>query len=118
MDKKVQLEKRRILKEPCENPILNVANDDIGVIPNLGVSIAEEIAVTYGPDPMLIDEIACNEEAQMEFVVDVDSDMYGGPLPEDFYREDLDLTELTYVDELIVDESFESDDKGNEKRAD
>lgn len=40
-----------------------------------------EIAVIYGPDPMLIDEIACNEEADIEFVVDVDSDMYGRPLP-------------------------------------
>lgn len=102
MDKKVRFEKRRILNEPYENSSLNVSNDDIGVIPYPVFLQGEEIAVIYGPDPILIDEIACNEEAEIEFVVDVDSDMYGGPLHEDFYRDDLDLTELFNVDEFII----------------
>lgn len=121
MGNKNKLEEGHISKAQYEDNSPNIVNDNINVIsediPYQVVSTEEEIAVSYGPDPMFNEMVLSNEESGI--IISIDSNMYGGPLPEDFYQENLELTALTNVVEFRVEESIESDNnKDNKKESD
>lgn len=109
MDNKNKLEKESISKAQYEDCNRNIDNDDIEVIsediPYEVVSLGDDFAVTYGPDPRL----------NAEFFVDIDSDMYGGPLPEDFYRDDTNIPYLDQNIEFSCDDDIESVKESGEK---
>lgn len=102
-----------------------IIKDDIEIIPYQGPVAHESIAVVYGPDPTLMDNISRNEDDDLiftelgdEIVVDVNSDMYGGPLPDDFYIEDIDICNLDDIEPIYLEdiESIkESTDEESEK---
>jgi len=103
-----------------------IINDGIEFIPYQSPIVSEVDAVGYGPDPMLIGDISSIGNDDVIFtdfddtiMIDVDSDMYGGPWPDDVLLEGTDLSDLSietdflYEDDDINSEGESKDMKSN-----
>ena len=123
MDKEEKLGKEDIPNSDNDEVIIN---DGIEFIPYQSPIVSEVAAVGYGPDPMLIEAISSIGDDDIIFtnfddtiIVDVDSDMYGGPWPEDVLLEETDLSDLNietdflYEDDDINSEGESKDMKSN-----
>lgn len=125
MEKEENKGKDNILNSPNDESILDTGNDDIEVIPHWRTAICEGIAVTYGPDPTINKVFYSIEEDDVAFpciddeiLIDVDSDMYGGPLPEDFLLNETDLSVLTSEFELLCGYDDDSKDESRDRKSD
>ena len=114
MGKEEKLEKENIPNSDDDEVIIN---DGIESITYQSPIISEVAAVGYGPDPMLIEGISSigNDDAIFTdlddtIMVDVNSDMYGGPWPEDVLLEETDLSDLSFETEFL----YEDDDINSE----
>ncbi len=113
-------EKANISNKPETNPHPEFDNEEIEVIPYEGPVVAEAVAVTYGPDPCIsehllahIDDDDISERIDEIMIVDINSDMYGAPLPDDFYITEIDSSD--YIPDLMLpEEGPEATDKDNE----
>ena len=97
-----RIEKENISNGPQEDKNLKTVNGDMGGFLNQENDISEEVVIINGQDSMLTEDITSAEndniiltEYDDEIFVNVDSDMYGGPLPEDFYCEDINFYDLS-----------------------
>lgn len=118
-------EKANILNDSQTRSITDLDNEDIEVCPKVslynGSAIAEAVAVTYGPPPFIEQSLSTNiddevfpESIDEDMIIDINSDMYGAPLPDDFYVADLDSFDLSVESELLQAEETESEKKDNE----
>lgn len=119
MEKEENKGKENILNSPNDEFNLDIGNDDIEVIPQWGAAISEEISVTYGP-PLILNEdnhVITFQEIDDEPIVFVDSDMYGGPLPENFYLEEIDLYDSGDEFVPLCDDIIDSDDESKDRKS-
>lgn len=125
MEKEANKGKDNILNSPNDESILDTGNDDIEVIPHWETAISEGIAVTYGPAPVINSFFSSIEEddeafpcVDGEILIDVDSDMYGGPLPVDFLLNETDLSVFTNEFELLCGNDNDSKDESGDRKYD
>lgn len=114
MGKEEKLEKENIPNSDDDEVIIN---EGIESITYQSPIISEVADVGYGPDPMLIEGISSIGNDDVIFtdlddttMVDVNSDMYGGPWPEDVLLEETDLSDLSFETEFL----YEDDDINSE----
>lgn len=117
-----RIEKENITNGPQEDKNLKTINGDMEVFLNQENDISEEVVIIDGQDSMLTEDITSAEndniiltEYDDEIFVDVDSDMYGGPLPEDFYCEDINFYDLSSEINTMYDEELVSGDESEDK---
>ena len=125
MEKEANKGKDNILNSPDDESILDTGNDDIEVIPHWKTAISEGIAVTYGPAPVINSFFSSIEEddeafpcVDGEILIDVDSDMYGGPLPVDFLLNETDLSVLSSEIELLCGNDNDLKDESRDRKSD
>lgn len=129
MKKERKSEKENILNTPNENANCDVgkdnmiSNEDIEVIQYHGPVYCEEsFAVTYGPSSAFVEELSSIEIEEAKcadlddlIALDVDSNMYGGPMPQDFYVGDIDISDLSAELELLSDDDSIQEDENPDK---
>ena len=125
MEKEDDKGNENIFNSPNDESNIDIVNNDIEVIPHWKTAISEGIAVTYGPDPMISKFISSEEKddeafpcADGEILIDVDSDMYGGPLPVDFLLNETDLSVFTNEFELLCGDDNDSKDESGDRKYD
>lgn len=122
MSKEERIEKEIIPNAPDKEPGHNIGNKEIEVVPYQESVIGHEISVDYEPDSG-IEDIAIFENDDVFFadnddvIVDVDSDMYGGPLPDDFYQADIEVFDLAHEIQFLLEEDTVFGDDAKKKGA-
>lgn len=102
-----------ILNSPKGNSGQGNVNERIKGIPDLRAAISEAIAVTYGPPPILNEDIydINSQKIDEEPIVIMDSDINGGPLSEYLLVEETDISDLVIDIELMCDDNINLEDR-------
>ncbi len=108
-----------------ESPDVDSNHISVDDVPYQGTGfISDTIAVTYGPDPTFFDDADSIDDEAVIFMDDhnpveleIDSNMYGGPVPVFFYNDDVvDMSEFISGIELLGCDEIESDNNDKEKK--